>query len=212
MISSYKNNLAEITPEDALQILNDGNQRFVNGLSRHRNPLEDANGTEHQQKPFAVILSCMDSRAPVETIFDQGIGDIFSVRIAGNIISDNVIGSLEYAVGITGSKVLVVMGHTNCGAVKGACDQVEFGHLTVLLDKIKPAIEQETTETENRTGSNKSFVDKVALLNVRHSIQGILKQSEIIRSAVADGSVRIVPAMYQVASGQVSFVSEGVPA
>jgi|SRR5690606_272805 len=210
MISSYNNNLAELSPEKAIEILMDGNLRFVNGLSRIRNPLQDANQTEHQQNPFAVILSCMDSRNPVETIFDQGIGDIFSVRIAGNVLSENVLGSLEYAIGIMGSKVLVVLGHTNCGAIKGACDKVSFGHLTALLDKIQPAIEQETETREDRAGNNKEFVNRVALLNVHHTVKGLMKQSEIIRTAVESGEVQIVPAMYQVASGVVELIHESV--
>lgn len=208
MLLSYKNNLSELSTDDALQILQAGNQRFINGVSRHRNPLEDVTGTEHQQKPFAAILSCMDSRAPVETIFDQGIGDVFSVRLAGNVISDNVLGSLEYAVGVTGSKLIMVMGHTNCGAVKGACDHVELGNLTGLLNKIKPAIALETTVTENRDGSNKEFVDKVAALNVQQSIEGILEQSELIKSHVDRGAVTLIPAIYDVATGQVTLLQE----
>ena len=210
MLSAYKNNLTELHPDQALQFLMDGNTRFVNGLSRNRDPLKDVKQTEHQQQPFAVVLSCMDSRTPVETIFDQGIGDLFSVRIAGNVLSPNVLGSLEYAIGIVGSKVLVVMGHTNCGAVKGACDGVTLGHLTELLDKIKPAINMESDTTENRTGANTNFVNRVSQLNVAHTIQEILEQSTIIREAVASAKVKIVPAMYQVATGAVEFIEETV--
>ena len=208
----FKNNDNHISADEAIQILNDGNERFMNRLSVNRDLLQQVTDTEHAQTPFAAILSCMDSRAPAELIFDQGIGDIFSIRMAGNIISENVLGSLEYAVAVVGSTLIMVMGHTNCGAVKGACDDVKMGNLTVLLDKIKPAVAQETSVTDNRNGTNKEFVNKVAILNVYNSINQMLEQSDIIREYAESGKIKIVPAMYHVASGKVEMLKEMVPA
>lgn len=211
-MTNLKNNQDYISADDAISILRQGNDRFTNSLSVNRNLLQEVTDTEHGQAPFAAILSCMDSRAPVELIFDQGIGDIFSIRMAGNIISENVLGSLEYAVAVVGSTLIMVMGHTNCGAVKGACDDVKMGNLTVLLDKIKPAVEQESTISENRNGDNKDFVNKVATLNVYNSIQQMLEQSDIIREYAESGKIKIIPAMYHVASGKVEMLKEMVPA
>ncbi len=207
----YNNNDTEVTPDMAIQLLKDGNQRFVNSLSVNRNLLQQVNDTRHGQKPFAAILSCMDSRAPAELLFDQGIGDIFSIRLAGNVVSENVIGSLEYAVAVAGSKLIMVMGHTNCGAVKGACDGVELGNLTGLLNKIRPSVDKEATVQDNRNGSNLEFVNKVALHNVHHSIESIIEQSLIIRELLEAGNIKIVPAMYDVASGEVAVIEESVP-
>ena len=141
-------------------------------------------------------------------IFDLGLGDIFSVRIAGNVISENVLGSLEYATAVVGSRLIVVLGHTNCGAVKGACDNVELGHITALLEKIKPAIAQETQTKTNRTGDNSSFVNSVSKLNAQHTAYEIVKKSEIIRKLVEDGTVGIVSAIYDVATGKVTFYED----
>lgn len=212
MIQSYNNDLSNLTPNAALEILQHGNERFVNGISKLKNLMARVEETELEQKPFAAILSCMDSRAPVELIFDQGIGDVFSIRIAGNIISENVLGSLEYAVGVTGSKLIMVMGHTNCGAVKGACDDVKLGNLTVLLDKIKPAVQEACTTDEECSSTNPAFVDKVTRLNIRNSMQSILDQSEIISNAVAEGKIMLVGALYCVRSGKVELLNEEEPA
>lgn len=197
-----------MTPDLAFDLLRAGNDRFINGLSANRDLLQKVQETKDKQTPFAAILSCMDSRAPAELIFDQGIGDIFNIRIAGNVVSPYVLGSLEYAVAVAGSKLILVMGHTNCGAVGGACDDVKLEHLTGLLEEVKACLHQETTETEDRTGKNKSFVNKVALLNVHHSVQQIMEQSNIIRELVESGEIRIIPAMYNIADGTVAFHHE----
>lgn len=205
MILQYDNNLEALTPDMAIELLKVGNERFVNNISVNRNLLAKVSETEHEQKPFAAIVSCMDSRAPVELLFDQGIGDIFSIRLAGNVVSENVLGSLEYAVGVTGSKLIVVMGHTNCGAIKGACDNVQLGNLTSLLEKIQVSVEKEDTITSQRNGSNKDFVNRVALLNVYHSVSEIVDRSSIIRHAFEQGKIKIVAAMYCVSRGVVEM-------
>jgi len=199
----------DITPAEALRMLKEGNSRFVNNLKLNRNLLQQMNETKDGQWPFAVILSCMDSRTSVELIFDQGLGDVFSIRIAGNIISDYILGSLEYATSAAGAILIVVLGHTNCGAVKGACDTVgkvsSDGNLDRLLGKIHPAVETETTFKVNRDSSNIPFVNEVARLNVENSVMEILSKSEIIRKLVSEGKVDIVPAMYNVGTGEVDF-------
>src|SRR5688572_17286952 len=144
----------QITPKQALDILKEGNKRFIQNLKVNRNLLEQVNATRDGQWPFAVILSCIDSRTSAELIFDQGLGDIFSIRIAGNIINDDILGSMEFACKIAGSKFILVLGHTKCGAVKGACDHVEMGLLSTLLSKIEPALMEETSTIENRTSAN----------------------------------------------------------
>lgn len=195
----------DITPFDALQKLKEGNFRFVNNLKMNRDLLEQVNDTKDGQWPFAAILSCMDSRTSAELLFDQGLGDIFSIRIAGNIISPGILGSLEYATAVAGSKLILVLGHTSCGAIKGACDDVQMGHLTSLLSKIRPAVMEEKTIRENRTGSNADFVNAVAKINIQNSVWQILQQSKIISDLVNEGKVMIVPAMYNVATGLVTF-------
>lgn len=195
----------KITPAQALEILKQGNERFINNLKVNRNLLEQVNETRDGQWPFAVILSCMDSRTSAELIFDQGLGDIFSVRVAGNIINHDILGSMEFACKVIGSKLIVVLGHTKCGAIKGACDHVELGHLSGLLSKIAPAVEAEKATLENRTSSNTEFVEKVAEINVKRSVKEILKKSEIIKELVEEGRVGIIGAMYDVASGKVDF-------
>lgn len=199
---------SEMTPEIALKLLKDGNERFINGFSANRDLLQKVKETQHEQNPFAAILSCMDSRAPAELIFDQGIGDIFNIRIAGNVISPYVLGSLEYAVAVAGSKLILVMGHTNCGAIKGACDDVKMGNLTGLLEQIKDSVAHEHTVTENRNGKNMEFVNKVSLLNVQHTVNQMQEQSEVIRDYVERGAIKIVPAMYDIATGKVAFHHE----
>jgi carbonic anhydrase len=145
---------ATITPAMALDLLKEGNKRFVNNLKANRNLLEQANETSDGQHPFAVILSCIDSRTSVELIFDQGLGDVFSVRIAGNIINEDILGSMEFACKVAGSKIIVVLGHSKCGAIKGACDHLEMGNLTALLSKIQPAVYDEKTVIEDRHSGN----------------------------------------------------------
>jgi len=194
-----------LTPDEALRYLKEGNFRFINNLKLNRNLLEQVNETKDGQWPFAAILSCMDSRTSAELIFDQGLGDIFSIRIAGNIISPGILGSLEYATAVAGSKLILVLGHTSCGAIKGACDGVRFGHLTGLLEQIRPAVDQENKVKENRNSMNPVFVDAVAKINTHNSARQILEKSEVIRELVLKGEVGIVPAMYNVATGVVEF-------
>jgi carbonic anhydrase len=198
----------DVSPQEALKTLKEGNFRFINNLKLNRDLLEQMNDTKDGQWPFAAILSCMDSRTSAELIFDLGLGDIFSVRIAGNVISENVLGSLEYATAVVGSRLIVVLGHTNCGAVKGACDNVQLGHITALLEKIKPAIEQETQTKTDRTGDNNAFVNSVARLNAQHTAYEIVEKSDIIRKLVEDGTAGIVPAIYDVATGKVTFFED----
>jgi len=200
----------DITPQDALQRLKDGNFRFINNLKMNRDLLEQVNDTKDGQWPFAAILSCMDSRTSAELLFDQGLGDIFSIRIAGNIISPGILGSLEFATAAAGSKLILVLGHTACGAIKGACDDVQFGHLTSLLQKIKPAVQSEDTVKDDRTSKNPEFVNAVAKLNVHNSVNQIINHSEVIRNLVAEGKVAIVPAMYDVSTGYVTFYDEDI--
>lgn len=172
---------AAITPELALHILKKGNERFMHNLKAKRNLLEQAHQTSEAQYPFAVILSCIDSRTSPELIFDQGLGDICSIRIAGNIINDDIVGSMEYACKMIGSKIILVLGHTECGAVKSACDHIELGNLTGLLSKIKPAIYEEINILENRNSKNHEFVEKVTELNVKHAIQCIVRKSSVLK-------------------------------
>ena len=195
----------EISPKQALEILKEGNKRFVQNLQLHRNLLEQVNDTVEGQWPFAVILSCIDSRTSAELIFDQGLGDIFSVRIAGNIINEDILGSMEFACKIAGSKFIMVLGHSRCGAIKGACDHVEMGHLSTLLAKIQPAVQEETTTIANRTADNPVFVENVSRINVLRSVQEILDRSNILREMVEEGKIGIAGAMYDVASGKVEF-------
>ncbi len=196
------------TPFDALQLLKEGNFRFINNMRQHRDLLEEVTHTKDGQKPFAVILSCMDSRTSGELVFDQGLGDIFSIRIAGNVVTKYIVGSLEYATAAAGSRLVIVLGHTNCGAIKGACDNVQMGHLTALLASIQPAVAMERTVSDNRTSSNEEFVQKVTLLNVRNSVEQIVQQSPIIAGLIREGKLGIVPALYDVSTGQVRFMEE----
>ncbi|WP_109695884.1 carbonic anhydrase family protein [Chitinophaga deserti] len=193
------------TPEMALQILKEGNERFVSNLRFNRNLLQMVNDTKEGQWPVAAIVSCMDSRTSAELVFDQGLGDIFSIRLAGAVVSDNVLGSLEYACKVAGSKFIVVLGHTHCGAIKGACDHVEMGNLTGLLGKIRPAVFQEKTITENRTSKNHDFVEAVTNIHTERSVQAILEQSIILAEMIDNGEVGIIGAMYDVETGVVTF-------
>jgi carbonic anhydrase len=194
-----------ITPSVALEILKDGNKRFVSNLKINRNLLQQANETSDGQHPFAVILSCIDSRTSAELIFDQGLGDVFSVRIAGNIVNDDILGSMEFGCKVAGAKIIVVLGHTKCGAVKGACDNVALGNLTGLIAKIKPAVEQEAVTAENRNSSNGVFVENVAELNVSLSVKNILLKSPIIAEMVKNGDIGIVGGIHEIKTGEVKF-------
>ena len=194
-----------ITPAMALDLLRDGNKRFVNNLKVNRNLLQQANETSDGQHPFAVILSCIDSRTSAELIFDQGLGDIFSVRIAGNIINEDILGSMEFACKVAGSKIIVVLGHTKCGAVKGACDHIEMGNLTALLSKIRPAVDDELTTTVDRNSSNAAFVEKVSTINVQRTVKSILERSPILKEMVANSEIAMVGGTHDITTGEVMF-------
>src|SRR5687768_6892644 len=198
----------QITPKQALDILKEGNKRFIQNLKVNRNLLEQVNDTRDGQWPVAAILSCIDSRTSAELIFDQGLGDIFSIRIAGNIVNEDILGSMEFACKVAGSKFIVVLGHTKCGAIKGACDHVEMGNLTTLLSKIQPSVEAEKETSENRTSSNSEFVENVANLNVHKAVKDILDNSPIISELVQEGKIGIIGAMYDVTSGKVEFYED----
>ena len=198
----------QVAPLQALEILKEGNKRFVNNLKVNRNLLEQVNETRDGQWPFAVILSCIDSRTSAELIFDQGLGDIFSIRIAGNIVNEDILGSMEFACKVAGSKFIVVLGHTKCGAVKGACDGVEMGNLTYLLSKLQPAIREEKETTEGRNSNNPEFVENVAEINVRRTVKQILATSPILKEMVEKGEIGIIGGMYDVAKGEVKFYDD----
>lgn len=197
---------ANLTPAKVLTVLKNGNARFVDNLRVNRNLLQQVNETSAGQYPMAAIVSCMDSRTSAELIFDQGLGDIFSIRLAGAVITDDVLGSLEYACKAAGSKFIVVLGHTKCGAIAGACDAVKMGKLTGLLDRIAPAIEAEKSITDNRTAKNSAFVEAVTLLQIERSVQAIMEQSEILRDLIRNGDIGIIGAMYDVETGNVNFL------
>jgi carbonic anhydrase len=196
---------AQLTPQKALDLLKEGNKRFVNNLKVNRNLLQQVNETASGQYPFAFILSCIDSRTSAELIFDQGLGDIFSCRIAGNILNLDILGSMEFACKIAGSKIIVVLGHSQCGAIKGACDNVTMGNLSGLLEKVKAAVDSEHLTKENRTANNPRFVENVAKLNVLLTLKQIPEQSPIIREMVESGAVTLVGAMYNIETGVVQF-------
>ena len=198
------------TPSMALELLKEGNKRFVNNLKVNRNLLQQANETSDGQHPFAVILSCIDSRTSAELIFDQGLGDVFSVRIAGNIINEDILGSMEFGCKVAGSKIIVVLGHTKCGAVKGACDHVEMGNLTALLSKIRPAVDDELTTVENRNSGNGDFVEKVAKINVKRTVKSIIQRSPILKEMIEKGEIGIVGGTHDISTGQVTFFDDTI--
>ena len=197
-----------ISPSKALEILKDGNKRFVSNLKINRNLLQQANETSDGQHPFAVILSCIDSRTSAELIFDQGLGDVFSVRIAGNIINEDILGSMEFGCKVAGSKIIVVLGHTKCGAVKGACDHVEMGNLTALLTKIRPAVDDEVTVKENRNSGNSIFVEKVSAINVKRTVKAIMERSPILKEMIESGQIGIVGGTHDISTGEVEFYED----
>lgn len=203
MKTHTKEFLETLTPELAFEVLKDGNKRFVNNLKMNRNLLQQLNEVKDGQYPFAVVLSCMDSRTSTELIFDQGLGDIFSIRIAGNVVNDDIVGSMEYACNVVGSKLIVVLGHSRCGAIAGAVDNVEMGNLTGLLEKIKPAIEN--ADKYNEHSHHPIHYEKVAYANVQNSLDEILERSSIIRSLFKEGKIGIVGGMYSVENGKVHF-------
>lgn len=208
MKAHTKETQSNLTPRTALEILQEGNDRFVKNLKAQRDLLGQVNDTRNGQWPFATILSCIDSRTSAELIFDQGLGDIFSVRIAGNIINTDILGSLEFACKLAGSKLIVVLGHTNCGAIKGACDHIEMGNLTELLAKLQPAVYQETHTTTDRHSKNSTFVENVAAINVRRNVVNIIERSFILEQMVEKGQLGVVGGMYNVESGTVEFYDD----
>nr|WP_321407719.1 carbonic anhydrase family protein [uncultured Carboxylicivirga sp.] len=206
LMTQTKTSQLQISSAEALKMLMDGNRRFVENNVLNRDFLQQINETSDAQYPFAAIVSCIDSRIPTEIVFDQGIGDVFNVRIAGNIVNEDILGSLEFACKITGSKLIVVMGHTSCGAIKGACDDAQLGNLSVLLNKIKPVVDSIPTDLGvDRSSANSSFVDKVAEKNVSNTIENILSQSKVLNELYENGEIDIVGAMYDVKSGKVKF-------
>lgn len=196
-----KEYLQNLTPYKGYEILVEGNERFVNSLNNNHDHLEMINETREGQYPFAVILSCMDSRTSVELIFDQGLGDLFSIRVAGNIVNEDILASIEYAVKYVGSKVLMVLGHTECGAIKSAKDGVTDGHITKLLNRIQPAISKAMLNGEKKH----LFHDNVAYTNVENSLEEILTGSEIVKEMFLKGEIGIVGGVYNVENGQVDF-------
>jgi carbonic anhydrase len=197
---------AALRPDDALQELKAGNERFLSQNMRNCDLLSQVRATAGGQFPFAVVIGCIDSRVPPELVFDQRIGDIFSARIAGNVAEDDVVGSAEFATKLAGAKLIVVLGHSECGAVKGAIDGVELGKLTHLLQRIKPAIEANRAAPGEHTSKNKDFVQQIATTNARLAAQQLPQDSQILHDLVAQGELKIVAAMHDVASGRITFM------
>jgi carbonic anhydrase len=207
MKAHTKETQTALTPEEALLLLKEGNARFQNNSKANRNLLEQVNDTSSGQYPFATILSCIDSRVSSELIFDQGIGDVFSARVAGNFVNEDILGSMEFACKLAGTKIVLVLGHTSCGAVKGACDDAKLGNLTALISKIKPAVEavEEPIDKSLRNSSNIDFVNTVAKKNVHMTIANIRTQSPVLKEMEDEEMIKIIGAMYDIKDGSVSF-------
>ncbi len=201
---------AALSSLDVIQLLKDGNRRFLAGEAVERDFLRQVRATAGGQYPMAAILGCIDSRVPHEIIFDKGVGDVFSARVAGNFVNTDLLGSLEFATAVAGAKVIVVLGHTECGAVKGACDHVELGNLTSTLANIAPAVYAVTDIEGARTSKNKAFVQAVAHENVEMTVQNIVERSPVMRQLVQDGKLIVVGAMHDVATGQVTFFEDSM--
>ncbi|WP_371743269.1 carbonic anhydrase family protein [Pseudozobellia sp. WGM2] len=202
-----KETQAAISPDKAVELLKEGNKRFTNNQKAERNLLEQVDDTKGGQYPFATILSCIDSRVSAELVFDQGVGDIFSARVAGNFVNEDILGSMEFACKLAGTKVVVVLGHTACGAVKGACDHARLGNLTALIKKIEPAVEavKEPIEADKRNSKNIDFVNEVSKKNVEMTIENIRSQSEVLKEMEDNGEIKIIGAMYDINDGTVAF-------
>jgi len=200
----------KMTPQEALDVLIDGNHRFANNLTANKDLHNLVMMTKDRQHPFVSMLSCSDSRAPVEMVFDQALGDVFSVRLAGNIASDKAIGSLEFGCKYLGSKLIVVLGHTGCGAVKAACDNFKDGHIGEITNLIKPAVRLEKSVLEQRDSSNADFVAKVCELSVQVQMDEIIHSSEIVQDMLANRQIAIVGGIYDLASGEVHFMQNAV--
>ena len=194
----------KMTPEQIIEVMKEGNERFRRGERKNRDYLREQRASAKGQYPAAVLLSCIDSRAPAEVIMDLGIGDIFNCRVAGNVANEDILGSMEFACKLAGAKVVLVMGHTACGAIKGAIDNAQLGNLTGLLGKIRPAV-QATTYTGERTASNYSFVDAVARRNVELTLANIRKDSPVLAELAAKGTIKMTGAMYNLETGAVEF-------
>ncbi len=196
-----------MTPALAIEKLKDGNRRFVEDRTHDRNLRAQAKSTASSQYPFAVIMSCLDSRSAPEIIFNQGVGDLFVARVAGTVINDDMLGSFEFATRVAGAKLIVIMGHSACGAVMGACDDIELGHLTGLLAKIMPAVESTSTEADAvRNATNVQFVEAVTKANTRLQVAEVLRRSPIIKALVDQGDLMVVPAMHDLLTGEVTFL------
>lgn len=208
MITQTKETQAALNPSTALELLKEGNKRFVEQNLADRNLLAQVADTTTGQYPFATILSCIDSRVSAELIFDQGVGDIFSARVAGNIVNEDILGSMEFACKLAGTKIIVVLGHTSCGAVKGACDDAKMGNLTELLSKIKPAVGavSEPSDASQRTSKNLDFVNAVAEKNVKMTIDNIRKQSPVLKEMEDNGEILVVGGMYDISNGKVYYM------
>ena len=194
------------TPSQAVEMLKEGNARFVSNSLTTRDYQSQVAQTASGQDPIAAVVSCIDSRIPTELVFDQGIGDVFNARIAGNFVNEDILGSLEFACKVAGAKAIVVMGHTSCGAIKGACDKAELGNLTQMLDKIMPAVDAvETPEGTDRSSANIDFVNEVAVKNVELTLANIKTLSPVLNEMLEANEITIIGAMYDVASGKVSF-------
>ncbi|MGS2763499.1 carbonic anhydrase family protein [Sinomicrobium sp. M5D2P9] len=202
---------ATVTPRKALEFLKEGNQRFIRNLRANRDLLEQVNATKNGQFPFAVILSCIDSRTSAELIFDQGLGDIFSARVAGNIINEDILGSMEYSCKVAGSKLIVVLGHSKCGAVTSACKGVKLGNITALLSKMQDSIAEVGREKPDADTGSSDFVEAVAHHNVVHTMDEILKRSPVLNEMFEAGEIGIAGCYYDVESGEVEFVKEIIP-
>jgi len=207
MKAHTKDTQALMTPQTSLTALKEGNERFINGNQVTRNLNAQVEDTSSGQYPFATVLHCIDSRVSAEHIFDQGIGDLFSIRIAGNFVNEDILGSMEFACKLAGTKVLVVLGHTACGAVKGACDHARMGNLTTLINKLEPAVDAVSSPANEseRTSANIDFVNAVAAKNVEMTMADIREKSPILKEMEANGEIQIVGGMYDIATGKVSF-------
>jgi carbonic anhydrase len=207
MKAHTKETQAAMTPESSLQALKDGNKRFINASQLVRDLNAQVDATSMGQYPFATVLHCIDSRVSAEHVFDQGIGDLFSIRIAGNFVNEDILGSMEFACKLAGTKVLVVLGHTACGAVKGACDHARMGNLTALINKIEPAVDavELPVDESMRNSSNIGFVNSVASKNVEMTLSNIRNNSEILNQMESSGDLIIIGGMYDIADGKVTF-------
>ena len=207
MKAHTKETQAAMTPESSLQALKDGNQRFINASQLVRDLNAQVDATSMGQYPFATVLHCIDSRVSAEHVFDQGIGDLFSIRIAGNFVNEDILGSMEFACKLAGTKVLVVLGHTACGAVKGACDHARMGNLTALINKFEPAVDavELPVDESMRNSSNIGFVNSVASKNVEMTLSNIRNKSEILNQMESSGDLIIIGGMYDIADGKVTF-------